>query len=50
MKIKAERKNSLIELETDSVKLINLFYYFLKIFGFEVKYIKYCDGSDEDVD
>lgn len=47
MKLIAKRKNSLIELETDNVKLINFFYYLLKIFGFEVKYIKYCDGSDE---
>lgn len=47
MKIKAERKNNLIELETDSVKLINFFYYLLKTFRFEIKYI---DWSKKDVE
>ena len=47
MKIKAERKNSLIEIETDNIKLIKFFYYFLKTFRFEIKYI---DLSDEDVE
>ena len=47
MKLKAKRKNAMIELETIGYgeKEFKFIYHVLKLFGFE---IKYCDWSDED--